>query len=154
CSSAVVNEDIVVELPRSEQEYMGSLGHNARTQLPYYLRRVQKEWGSGYTTVCATGTDISLEMFTELVELNRIRIEQKGATHLWNPHLIQHRWKLARDCGLFFGLRRDGRLMAGTISYVHQDEAYFVLIGHHTQYDRLRLGKLVLWLTIRHLIQN
>lgn len=153
-STVVVNEDIVVELPRSEHEYLKSLGQNARAQLPYYLRRVEKEWGAGYTTAWANGGDISLEMVSELVELNRVRIEQKGATHIWNPRLTEQRWKLAQACGLFFGLYRDGKLMAGTFSSLHRKEAYFLLIGHHGQYDRLRLGKLALWLTINHLIRQ
>jgi len=153
-SSIVVNEDVVVELPRSENEYLESLGHNARTQLPNYLRRVEREWGTGFTTVWASGGEISLRMFTELVELNRMRIEQKGGAHLWSPQLIEQRWKLAQECGLFFGLHRNGELMAGTVSYLHRNEAYFILIGHHRQYDRLRLGKLALWLTIRHFIRQ
>ncbi|BFU94007.1 MAG: hypothetical protein NTNFB02_07290 [Nitrospira sp.] len=153
-STVVVNEDIVVELPRSENEYLESLGQNARTQLPYYLRRVEKEWGAGYTTAWARGGDISLQMVSELVELNRVRIEQKGATHIWNPQLTEQRWKLAQECGLFFGLYHGDKLMAGTFSSLHRNEAYFLLIGHHRQYDRLRLGKLALWLTIQHLIRE
>jgi len=151
-SSSVVSEDIVLELPRSEDEYVRSLGQNARTQLPYYLRRVQKEWGDACAVFYATGSDITLELFTELVELNRGRIERKGTRHLWHPQLIKQRWQLAQECGVFCGLRRGDTLVAGTLSYLHRGEAYFVLIGHDTQYDRLRLGKLVLWVTIKHLI--
>ncbi|HSC56982.1 MAG TPA: GNAT family N-acetyltransferase [Nitrospira sp.] len=153
-SSRMVNEDIIVDLPPSEDEYLLSLGHNARTQLPYYLRRVEKEWGEGFTVMTATGADISLRMFQELVEFNRVRIEHKGATHLWNAQLIEQRWKLAQECGLFVGLQYNGKLVAGTMSYLHRNEAFFILIGHEKQYDRLRLGKLALWLTIRLLIRR
>ncbi|BCA54464.1 hypothetical protein W02_16040 [Nitrospira sp. KM1] len=154
CSRRAVNEDIIVDLPGTEDEYLASLGHNARTQLPYYLRRVEKEWGSGFTVLTVTGSDISRQMFADLVDLNRIRIEHKGVTHLWNEGLIERRWKLARECGLFVGLYRHDHLVAGTISYLHRDQAYFILIGHHEEYNRLRLGKLALWLTIRHLIRS
>ena len=153
-SSRVVNEDIIVDLPPSENEYLLSLGRNARAQLPYYLRRVEKEWGEAFRTMTATGADISLRMFQELVELNRVRIEHKGATHLWNAQLIEQRWKLAQECGLFVGLQYKGKLVAGTMSYLYKNEAFFILIGHEKQYDRLRLGKLALWLTIRLLIRR
>lgn len=152
CTSSVVSEDIVLELPRSEEDYLRSLGQNARTQLPYYLRRVQKEWGKDYALFFARGSEITLELFTELVELNRGRIERKGTRHLWHPQLIKQRWRLAQECGLFCGLRRGNALVAGTMSYLHRGDAYFILIGHHTDYDRLRLGKLVLWATIKRLI--
>ena len=97
-----MNEDIIVDLPPSENEYLLSLGRNARAQLPYYLRRVEKEWGEAFRTMTATGADISLRMFQELVELNRVRIEHKGATHLWNAQLIEQRWKLAQECGFLW----------------------------------------------------
>jgi hypothetical protein len=154
CAEAVVSEDLIVKLPPTEEEYLHSLGVNARTQLPYYLRRVQREWGNGLNVFYAADREISEELFKELVELNRIRIERKGAVHLWHPQLVQQRWRLAQQCGLFCGIRRDGRLVAGTLSFLHRDEAFFVLIGHDTDYDRLRLGKLVLWFTIQRLIRT
>jgi CelD/BcsL family acetyltransferase involved in cellulose biosynthesis len=113
---------------------------------------MQKEWGDDCAIFHASGSEITLELFTELVELNRGRIEKKGARHLWHPQLIKQRWQLAQECGVFCGLRRGDTLVAGTLSYLHRSEAYFVLIGHNTDYDRLRLGKIVLWVTIKHLI--
>jgi CelD/BcsL family acetyltransferase involved in cellulose biosynthesis len=153
-SRMAVNEDVILELPRSQEEYLHSLGHSARTQLPYYWRRVQKEWGEEYLLSYETGEGISMEMLTELVELNRIRIERQGAVHLWHRQLVEQRWRLAQDCGFFCGLRRGGKLVAGTLSYLHRNEAYLVLIGHQTHYNHLSLGKLVLWLTIQRLIQR
>jgi hypothetical protein len=153
-ASTAVNEDFILELPRSEEAYLRSLGSNARTQLPYYLRRVRKEWGDDCEVSVTDGLDISKDIIAELVELNRTRIERKGVAHLWHPQLLDQRWRLAQDCGLFCGIRHEGNLVAGTLSYLHRGEAYFVLIGHRAEYDRLRLGKLVLWLTIQQLIQR
>ena len=148
-----VNEDIIVDLPRSEAEYLSSLGRNAKIQLPYYLRKLQKELGSAYTVFSLAGPQITLAAFQELVELNRVRIGRKGVPHLWGAELVRQRWELAQSCGLFCGIRRGDELLAGTMSYLHRNEAYFVLIGHNMDFDRLRLGKLVLWLTIQRLIQ-
>lgn len=148
-----VNEDIIVDLPGSEPEYMRSLGRNAQTQLPYYLKKLQKELGSTYAVVSLTGPQIPSATFQELVELNRARIVRKGVSHLWEAQHVRNRLELARTCGLFCGIRRGDDLLAGTISYLHGTEAYFILIGHSTDFDRLRLGKLALWLTIQRLIQ-
>lgn len=148
-----VNEDIIVDLPGSEPEYMRSLGRNAQTQLPYYLKKLQKELGSKYAVVSLTGPQIPSAAFQELVELNRARIVRKGVSHLWEAQHVRNRLELARTCGLFCGIRRGDELLAGTISYLHGTEAYFILIGHNTDFDRLRLGKLALWLTIQQLIQ-
>jgi hypothetical protein len=149
-----VNEDIIVDLPGSESEYMRSLGRNAQTQLPYYLKKLQKELGSKYAVVSFAGPQIPSTAFQELVELNRARIVRKGVPHLWETQHVRNRLELARTCGLFCGIRRGDELLAGTVSYVHGNEAYFVLIGHRTDFDRLRLGKVALWLTIQRLIQR
>ncbi|MDH4152455.1 MAG: GNAT family N-acetyltransferase [Nitrospira sp.] len=148
-----VNEDIIVDLPGSESEYLCSLGRNAQTQLPYYLKKLQKELGSKYAVISLTGPQIPSATFQELVELNRARIVRKGVSHLWEAQHVRNRLELARTCGLFCGIRRGDELLAGTVSYLHGNEAYFVLIGHRTDFDRLRLGKLALWLTIQRLIQ-
>lgn len=148
-----VNEDIIVDLPASELEYMRSLGRNAQTQLPYYLKKLQKELGSQYAAVSLAGPQISSTAFQELVELNRARIVRKGVPHLWEAQHVRNRLELARTCGLLCGIRRGDELLAGTVSFLHGNEAYFVLIGHSTDFDRLRLGKLALWLTIQRLIQ-
>ncbi len=40
-----IGEDSCIELPKSCSEYLQRLGRKTRKHLPYYVRRLQREWG-------------------------------------------------------------------------------------------------------------
>jgi len=147
-------EDIIIELPAFKEDYLNSLGKNARKQLPYYLRRLEKECKDGFEVFTASGPEISQEMITDLVSLNRERLKSKNVKHLWTENLKRHRWLLAQEKGFLFGLKYEGNLLSGVLSYIYQNEAYMSLIGHNMRYDSSRLGKLTLYLTIERLIDQ
>lgn len=145
-------EDFVIPLPGSVPAYLAQLGRNARKHIPYYERRISREFGSEVHYEYAAGADITSELFTDLVGLNRTRIERKGDTHLWDAQLVDRRWKLARTCGLMCGVYAGDRLVGGTLSYLYQNHAYLVLIGHDPAFDNLNLGNVCLWMTIKRLV--
>ncbi|MBE3119886.1 MAG: GNAT family N-acetyltransferase [Candidatus Atribacteria bacterium] len=60
---------------------------------------------------------------------------------------------MAQQSGLLCGLRFKSNLVGGTLCYLHQNEAYMVLIGHDPQQDSLNLGNVSMWLTIEWLIK-
>ena len=148
------SEDMLIELPGSKEEYFNSLGKNARKQLPYYLRRLEKECEDGIEVICASGPQITEKMIDDLVSLNRERLGRKGIKHLWSEDLKRRRWLLAQEDGFLFGLQYREHLLGGVLSYLYHNEAYMVLIGHDMRHDSLRLGKLTLWLTIERLIEQ
>jgi hypothetical protein len=148
-----VNEDIVIDLPATVEDYLSLLGRKTREHLPYYLRRLRKEWGNNLEILYLFDHEISTHLFSELVGLNRTRIERKGGRHLWDYPMMERRSILAQKIGFLCGLRFGGQLVSGTMSYIHHNEAYLILIGHDPQYDRLNLGNLTLWLTINRLIE-
>lgn len=144
----------VIPLPDTADAFLARLGKQTRKHLPYYVRRLQKEWVD-FEFVHAMNGDIGRDSFEQLIALNRSRMEAKGsAQYGWTPELVEWRWRLAGQCGLLCGIRHDSRLVAGTFSYVHGDAAYLDLIGHDPVYDKLNAGNASLWLTIQHLIAS
>lgn len=143
----------VVTLPDAAEAYLASLGQRSRKHLPYYLRRLQKEWAD-FELVVAQRSEVSKEILQQIVALNRARLSSKGHAQLgWTPDAIQKRWHLAQRCGLVCAIRHNGGIAAGTLSYIHGSGAYFVLIGHDPSHDQLNIGNVCLWLTIRRLIE-
>lgn len=147
-------EDLCIPLPKSSSEYLRSLGASTRKHLPYYVRRLRKEWGNEWTFEANSGMGIHKLAYEQLLELQCRRASKKGQRTLWTEALRKHRWKLVTSSGLLCGLRFRERLVGGTLSFVHEDEAYLVAIGHEPEFDRLNLGNVSLWLTIEHLIQS
>jgi CelD/BcsL family acetyltransferase involved in cellulose biosynthesis len=146
------SEDFIIDLPDSVEEYSAGLGRLARRNMSYYVRRLQRERGDSLHWVEAMGADIALEHYQQLVAMNRSRIESKGSRSLWDDSLARRRFALARETGLLFGMFFGKELVGGTLTYLHGDQAYLVLVAHDPTYERLNVGSACMWLTIRRLI--
>jgi len=153
CVAVAASDDTIIELPGSSGEYVETLGRQTKKHLPYYLRRLRRERSGDFQWTRASAADISLELFSALVALNRRRIENKGSRSLWNDKMVRQRWRLAQETGLLVGLQLQGELVGGTLCYLHNHEAYLALIGHDPAYDRLNIGSICLWQTIEYLIE-
>lgn len=147
-------EDYCIQLPSSSSEYLQTLGSSTRKHLPYYVRRLSKEWDSGWGFEENTGSDIAFESYERLFELNRLRMDQKGRRTAWTEDLRRQRWKLVQDSGLLCSLRFGNEIVGGTLSFLHEREAYLIVLAHDPQFDRLNLGNISVWLTIQYLIRS
>jgi hypothetical protein len=145
-------EDIVIELPASVEEYLASLGRQTRKHLPYYVRRLEREWGSQLRVAHLAGEGIKLDDFQRLVELNRARMRGKWKRSGWTGEMVRNRWRLACRTGVLTGIYRDDQLMAGTVCYLHRSDAFLALIAHDPAYDSLNLGTVALHKTIEQAI--
>jgi hypothetical protein len=146
--------DACIELPNTPEAYLQGLGRTTRKHLPYYWRRVEKEWGPRCNFRIYRAKELSRQAFGRLVELNRLRSLQRGQRSGWTAEIVEQRWKLFQQSGLLCALFRDHELVAATLSLVHGQEAYLIILAHDPDFDRLNLGNVALWLTINHLIEQ
>lgn len=147
-----VADDHPIILPAKPEEYLLQLGKQTRKHLPYYLRRLQREWAVDYAFNVAKGNDITWESFTAVLALNRLRMRSKRRLSLWSAASAKHRWPLVRSNGIIVSLRRGDSIVGATLSLLHSKEAYLIVIAHDPQYDELNLGNICLWKTVEHLI--
>lgn len=144
----------VIDFPPTAEAYLQSLGAQTRKHLPYYLRRILREV-PGIEVFVEEAAAISLSSVEQIVNLNAARIVSKGDIHGgWPAPLVRTRWQLAQQCGLLCGLRLDGRIVGGTLSFIHGHTAHLVLIGHDPAYDRFNVGSLSLWISTRSMIER
>lgn len=147
-----VNEDYCIPLGSTPEEYLQRLGKRTRKHLPYYLRRLRREFRESLVIRTAMGEQISKQSFTDLLGLNQLRMRSKARETLWTRETVTHRWPLIQKTGLFLALELDGKLAGGTLSFLHDGEAFLITIAHEPRYDRLNLGSICLWQTVEHLI--
>jgi CelD/BcsL family acetyltransferase involved in cellulose biosynthesis len=147
-------EDYCIQLPESPFEYLQTLGSSTRKHLPYYVRRLNKEWDSRWDFEENTGPNVNYQSYERLFELNRLRMDHKGRRTAWTEDLRRQRWGLVQESGLLCSLRFGGEIVAGTLSFLHQREAYLIVLAHDPKFDRLNLGNISLWLTIQYLIRS
>ena len=146
-------EDFLVDLPPSEQEYLDRLGEKTRKHLPYYVRRMERKWGTDIASAVLAGPEISRESFDRVLEMNRKRMERQGKRSGWTTEIVEQRWPLVQECGLLVGVHHRGRMVASTLSCVHGSDAYLIVLAHEPEFDRLNMGNIVLWMTVKHLIR-
>jgi hypothetical protein len=144
--------DVVLDLPDTFEEYIQRLGQSTRKNMKYYVRRLEREWGSDLRVVSYVRSDIPLELVFKLVAFNRARLQSKGKKSTWTDESAKMAWRLSQRKGVLCGVFRGDHLVAGVLSYLHLGDAYFILIGHDLQYDELQLGKIALWFHIQSLI--
>jgi hypothetical protein len=145
-------DDHRITLPAKPEEYLLQLGKQSRKHLPYYVRRLQREWAGDYAFNVAQGNDITWESFTAVLELNRLRMRNSRRLSLWSRAIAKHRWPLIHSNGIIVSLRRGDGIVGATLSLLHRKEAYLIVIAHDPQYDQLNLGNICLWKTVEHLI--
>lgn len=147
--------NVIVNLPPEKDEYFASLGKQKRQQLPRYWRRVQREFNDRVSVLFRRNGDIDIEQITRLVEFNQTRMAAQGkanATALESQK--QHRRAaLTQKSGLLCTMEADGRVLGGTFNYIHNDEAFLIVIAHDPALERLNIGHLCLWRTVEHVIE-
>lgn len=152
CSAQPLAEDFVIELPSSSDLYLQSLGSKTRKHLPYYVRRMQREWGVDLELVPLCGPEVPHELYEELLDLNRQRMRHRRRESGWRPLIVEQRWPIVEERGLLYGVYHRKKLAAGTLSFVQGRDAYLIVVAHDPAFDALNLGSVALWLTLKHLI--
>ena len=145
-------EDFVASIPSTVSEYLTTISAKMRKKLPNYTRRIMREFGEDYHVLVAEKTDITRDMVTQLIALNTARSLRKGLKPMWSEELIDLRWQLAQEQGLFLGIMKGDELVGGTLSYLHRHEAALAIIAHNPDYNYLHVGYVGLWLSIERMI--
>lgn len=147
----------IINLPQCKNQYISQLGKSHRKQLFQYFRKLFSCFNDDIDIRIEQCDNIQLEDVIQLEYLNRERRAKKGKgvdTILEVRERQEKRWCLTKECGLLVTLRYKGKIIGGTLSYVHGTEAVMILTAHDMQYDHLRIGKLCIWKTIEYLIEN
>jgi CelD/BcsL family acetyltransferase involved in cellulose biosynthesis len=80
------------------------------------------------------------------------RMRFKGGKSLWTPEMLANTFALAQECGQIIAMWLDGKLIGGTLCFLHQNEAYLWAIAHSPAHNRSDVGNVCLWKTIvRHI---
>jgi len=154
CWISQCGADIVLNLPKSIDEYIERLGKKTKRNLKYYIKKIIKEWGEEFKVVHLYGTEITEDIVSKIVEFNSTRLYLKGKNTTWTQDTILKTVKISQKKGIMTLLLKGTDLLAGALSFKHFDDAYFILIGHDNYYDYLNLGKVVCYYHIEVLINE
>jgi hypothetical protein len=151
------NHVIFLDLPASKEEYLNSLGKNRKKQLPQYLRRVDKYFNSDIEIRIEMDKDIKIEDIIELEKLNSKRRAGKGKG-VDSIDAIEkrqtERYALTQYEGFLLTFRHQGKILGGSLAYLHGDSAYMIVTAHENTLEHLHIGLLSMWKTMEYLMDN
>jgi hypothetical protein len=140
-------EDIVLTLPHTVEEYMASLGKSTRSYLYRYLNRLHRHFPSCRHRIY-TKHEIEAKHIHDIIQLNRLRMTDKGKTSAIDDEEMHRIIRLAREYGLVSVITIDDRICAGTINYTVGRNSFLEVVAHDPEYNDYRLGTLCCYLTI------
>lgn len=149
------SEDMIVDLPDTYDDYIKSLGPNARRHARHRGEKIWNQFSGRIKKEITQNKEIDFKAVEKILELNKVRMQKKGTPYLSNIERNKQWHQLARKCGLLVTIKIDNQIVAGTLTYAYKEnnQAYMVLIGNDIAYDQSHLGSVCDLETIKELIE-
>lgn len=141
------SEDIVLELPPTEQEYLASLGKHSRKNIKYYLNKLKREHPTFRFDVLSKN-EITHQQVRDIVILNRHRMAGKYKVSAFDDEETDRIIRLVNECGMVGVVTIEGKVCAGAICLCIGKNYFLNVISHDSAYDEYRMGTLCCYLTI------
>lgn len=144
-----LTEDMVIELPGSEEAYVASLGRSTRKSLRHNIARAR-----GIAHQWIRGDEADAALVRAIIGFNRARMAIKRRESALDETATRKLLTLLRARGVVGAVTLEGRLCAGTLACRIGDDIYSLVNAHDPQHDGLRLGAvgrhLMILAAIRH----
>ena len=145
--------DDISNLPKTEDEYVASLGKSTRKNIKHHLSRSKHSFPSfQHQVYCAE--DANDEDIRSIIGLNILRMAGKNRRSSLDDQETERIIKLVKLCGLISLIKIDGRICAGAICFRIADQYFTMVNAHDPEYDDFRLGTLCCYLTILECIRR
>ncbi len=138
----VLAEDIVIELPAEEADYLASLSKSMRKALRQNLARID-----GLVHRLLPGPDIDAALVSDIISFNHARLAAKQRSSALDQTAASQLLTLLQARGIAGVVTVGGRLCAGTLACRIGDDLYSLVNAHHPAFDAVGMGHLA-----RHLM--
>ncbi len=135
--SFTLDEDIVIDLPAGEADYLASLGKSTRKSLRQRLTRAH-----GLSHCMLSGSEVDPRLIRQLIDFNHARLTAKQRISALDQGAARQLLALVRACGMAGVVRLDGRLCGGTLACRFGDDVYSLVNAHDPAFDHLGMGNL------------
>jgi hypothetical protein len=146
-------EDIILQLPANLKEYESTLSGHTKKNLHFYINRFQRDHKDFVYDVRATN-EIDPDSISSIIVMNRIRMTSKKIVSGFDLSLERKIIDFCRKYGLVCTIAVNGKVIAGTITYIVGNHAYLETISHDQAYNKCRVGQICLFWTIKTLIER
>ena len=133
----VCTEDMVIDLPEHEDDYMSRLGKATRKSLRRHRARA-----AGLEQQLMDGADANVSLIERIIEFNHARMAHKQRCSALDQAASMHLISLLRQRGIVSVISLHGQLCAGTLACRFGDDIYSLVNAHDIACDSLSMGNL------------
>jgi hypothetical protein len=141
------NEDFIVKLPSSANDYLTDLGKSTRNYIKRYLNKLKREFPS-FSFHVYHNHEASEQCVRSVIEMNRARMAEKNITSYIDADEEERIIQLVKWSGMVSLIKINDRICAGTITYRVGKNYFLKVISHDSLYNDFRVGILCCYLTI------
>jgi hypothetical protein len=146
-------EDSVICLPGTTEAYLASLGKSTRKNIKQSLQRVQRDFPS-FKYRIYSGREVDEKFVRGIIAFNRLRFASKNKVSAITQDEEERIMQMVRSCGLVGVCTIDGKLCAGSITYILGNHCHSRLRTHDAKYDDYRLSLVSGYLMISECIRR
>jgi Acetyltransferase (GNAT) domain len=145
--------DVVIDLPRTVDEYDARLGKNTKKNVKYYLNRLRREH-QDFSFEVAPADEITPALVGRIIEMNRLRMQSKHIRSGYDTALEKKIRALCSSFGLVTSITVNDVVVAGVICYSTGTHCFGEALAHDPRFNKSRIGQVCFYLTLQHLIEK
>ena len=143
------NDDLVIQLPATLDEYRAGLGKRTRQNINQYSNRLARRYPDFRLTTLEKDA-IPFALVEQVADWNRERMHKKGAVSLYelNPEKLAPLWNLLRSHGVALCGHIGDDCVASQLFFHVGHETWVHTVGFDSSYEDVHLGLLMAYYTV------
>jgi hypothetical protein len=149
------NDVIILDLPKTMDAYMKSLGTSTRKKIKLMTNRIARDFPDTKVHYFEK-SEILFDQIEKAVSLNRNRMKTKGIISQLNDTecKILHQYASTSDFGFLCIYTIKDNVVGATINSIIGEHAYMHVISHDNLYNQYSVGQIVLVNATKYLIEE
>jgi len=147
------SNDQVLKLPASIEGYYLELGYHTRKNIRNRKVRLSRDFKK-VEFVTKYGPEIEESIVNKIIELNAIRMKNKGKTSGIDNTYKSNIYKYSKHYGCISYLEINNIIVAGCISTIINKGIFLHVIGHDNDYSKYNVGELCIVNLIKNTIEK
>jgi hypothetical protein len=143
------NDDLVIPLPATLEEYRASLGRRTRQNTNQYTNRLKRRYPD-FELRTLEKDEIPFALLERVAEWNSVRMHKKGERSIYelHPEKLAPLWEMLKSYGVALCGHVGGEYVAAQLMFHVGHETWVHTVGFDSEYEDVHLGLLMAYFTV------
>ncbi len=148
-----INSDVILNVPKSVEDYFNLLGKKTKKHLKYYITRLKKNFEVKNEILIKD--EITFEYIEQMIKFNIERLQKvKKINKTYNKEKALSIYECAKENGVLSIIKLNNQPQAYSLIYDIGKDYYLSDIGSNIEFDNYNVGQVSLFNIIEYSIKN